>query len=121
SDLSQGQGGPLGIPCRVGQAANRCIHGLAPTDSFEVRVPWAWSRHPGVVSEGGDYRVKSYEDLLAAWQAQAAKEQVEQEAAVATGDVESEATITRPGPSPNQTASPAPHPHVVNLPSPPPP
>src|SRR5690606_11880807 len=68
SDLSQGQGGPLGMPCRVGQAANRCIHGLAPNDSFEVRVPWAWSQHPGVEGEGGDFRVKSYVDLLAAWQ-----------------------------------------------------
>jgi hypothetical protein len=34
-----------------------------------------------VVNEGGDYRVKSYEDLLAAWQAQAAKEQAEDEEA----------------------------------------
>lgn len=81
SDLSQGQGGALGMPCRVGQEAARCIHGLAPNDSFEARVPWTWSGHLGVVHEGGDYRVKSYEDLLAAWQAQAAKEQAEDEAA----------------------------------------
>lgn len=121
SDLSQGQGGPLGMPCRVGETASRCIHGLAPNDSFEVRVPWAWSQHPGVVGEGGDYRVKSYEDLLAAWQAQAAKEQTEEEAVVATADVESEATITTPGPPPNQTASLVPHPQTDGRPSPAPP
>lgn len=92
SDLSQGQGGPLGMPCRVGHTspsasdlgrssgqANRCIHGLAPNDSFDVRVPWEWSQHPGIVNEGGDYRAKRYEDLLAAWQVQADKEQVEEE------------------------------------------
>lgn len=81
SDLSQGQGGPLGMPCRVGQEASRCIHGLAPNDGFDVRVPWDWGQHPGVVSEGGDYRAKSYVDLLAAWQAQAAQELAEDEAA----------------------------------------
>ncbi|MCI0650067.1 MAG: ParB N-terminal domain-containing protein, partial [Chloroflexi bacterium] len=84
SDLSQGQGGPLGIPCRIGETATRCIHGLAPNDSFDVRVPWDWSQHPGVVGEGGDYRIKSYEELLVAWQAQAAKERAEDEAAVTT-------------------------------------
>jgi hypothetical protein len=98
SDLSQGQGGPLGMPCRVGETApstgsgqaKRCIHGLAPNDSFDVRVPWEWSQHPGVVGEGGDYRIKSYEDLLSAWQVQTEKEQAEDEAAVATDDEESE-------------------------------
>ena len=80
SDLSQGQGGPLGMPCRVGQSASRCIHGLTPNDSFDVRVPWEWSQHPGVVNDGGDYRAKRYEDLLTAWQAQADKEQAEDEA-----------------------------------------
>ncbi|MBE2225455.1 MAG: hypothetical protein IAF02_28225, partial [Anaerolineae bacterium] len=84
SDLSQGQGGPLGMPCRVGQDANLCIHGLTPNDSFDVRVPWEWSEHPGVVNEGGDYRSKSYEELLTAWQTQAAKEQAEDEAVAAT-------------------------------------
>ncbi|MBK8986294.1 MAG: hypothetical protein IPM39_09470 [Chloroflexi bacterium] len=73
-DLSQGQGGPLGMPCRVGEEGERCLHGLAPNDNFDVRVPWAWGQHPGVVGEGGDYRVKSYDDLLQAWQTQAAKE-----------------------------------------------
>jgi len=34
-----------------------------------------------VVSEGGDYRAKSYDDLLAAWQVQAAQELAEDEAA----------------------------------------
>lgn len=79
SDLSQGQGGPLGMPCRVGHTSNRCIHGLAPNDSFDVRVPWEWSQHPGIVNEGGDYRAKRYEDLLTAWQTQADKEQAEAE------------------------------------------
>ncbi|MFZ1398474.1 MAG: hypothetical protein WAS33_16340 [Candidatus Promineifilaceae bacterium] len=81
TDLSQGQGGALGMPCRVGQSATRCIHGLAPNDSFDVRVPWEWSQHPGVTSDGTEYRVKSYEALLTAWQAQASQEQSETEAA----------------------------------------
>jgi hypothetical protein len=79
-DLSQGRGSPLGMPCRAGEAVTRCLHGLAPSDPFDVRVPWSWSEHPGVVHEG-EYRVKSYEDLLAAWQAQAARERAEKEQA----------------------------------------
>ncbi|HFE65690.1 MAG TPA: hypothetical protein ENJ93_00385 [Chloroflexi bacterium] len=75
SDLSQGQGGPLGMPCRVNEEAARCLHGLAPNDSFDVRVPWDWSQHPGVINEDGEYRAKSYEDLLKAWQAQLAAEE----------------------------------------------
>lgn len=106
SDLSQGQGGPLGMPCRVGETASRCIHGLAPNDSFDVRVPWEWSQHPGVVGEGGDYRIKSYEDLLAAWQAQAAKEQAEDEAPVAAAGEESEAkAATSTGPHKQASSS----------------
>ena len=101
------------MPCRVGETAtsagsgqpSRCIHGLAPNDSFDVRVPWDWSQHPGVLGEGGDYRIKSYEDLLAAWQAQAAKEQAEDEAPVATADEESEATVTTPTASHKQVSS----------------
>jgi hypothetical protein len=81
SDLSQGQGGPLGMPCRVGETASRCLHGLSPNDSFDVRVPWDWSQHPGVVNEGGEYRVKRFEALQEAWQAQVEKEQAEDEAA----------------------------------------
>jgi hypothetical protein len=68
------------MPCRAGEAVTRCLHGLAPSDPFDVRVPWSWSEHPGVVHEG-EYRVKSYEDLLAAWQAQAARERAEKEQA----------------------------------------
>ena len=81
SDLSAGQGGPLGMPCRVnsGQGGN-CIHGLAANDSVDVRVPMDWGGHPGVVNEGGDYRVKSYANLLAAWEAQHASELAEDEA-----------------------------------------
>ena len=101
TDLFQGRGGVLGMPCRAGEKApsasltelgrsgqaERCLHGLAPNDQFDVRVPWEWSEYPGVVNEGGDYRVKRYEDLLAAWQAQAAKEQSEDEAnALASSD-----------------------------------
>ena len=113
SDLSQGQGGVFGMPCRVGQTATRCIHGLASEDSFEVRVPWDWSEHPGVVGEGGDYRVKSYEDLLAAWQAQAAKEQAENEAATAV-------TVEAPQPFAAQTTSqnPAERPSPTSQPPP---
>ncbi|HRQ42369.1 MAG TPA: ParB/RepB/Spo0J family partition protein [Chloroflexota bacterium] len=92
SDLSQGQGGPLGMPCRVGQDANRCIHGLTPNDSFDVRVPWEWGQHPGIVNDGGDYRAMRYEDLFIAWQAQADKEQAEDETPVATDNDEPEAT-----------------------------
>jgi hypothetical protein len=85
SDLSGGQGGVLGMPCRVGKTAasseasgaRRCIHGLAPNDPFDVRVPWNWSEHEGVVHEGGHYRVKSFEALEKAWQAQATMEQAE--------------------------------------------
>ena len=77
------------MPCRVGETATRCIHGLTPNDSFDVRVPWDWGEHPGVAGEGGDYRIKSYAALLSAWQAQAAKEQAEEEAAVVTDDEES--------------------------------
>jgi hypothetical protein len=84
SDLSGGQGGVLGMPCRVGEAAERCIHGLAPNDPFDVRVPWSWSEHKGVDHEGGHYRVKSFEALEKAWQAQAAREQAEDEAAAVT-------------------------------------
>ncbi|MCA9983712.1 MAG: ParB N-terminal domain-containing protein, partial [Anaerolineales bacterium] len=71
-DLSQGQSGPLGMPCRAhggarladSEPVNRCLHGLTPADPFDVRVPWSWSDHPGVVHEG-EYRVRSYDDLLA--------------------------------------------------------
>ncbi|MCA9941912.1 MAG: ParB N-terminal domain-containing protein, partial [Anaerolineales bacterium] len=87
TDLFQGRGGVLGMPCRAGEEATRCLHGLAPNDQFDVRVPWEWSEHPGVVNESGDYRVKGYEDLLAAWQAQATKEQSEDQAnALASSD-----------------------------------
>jgi len=93
SDLSQGQGGPLGMPCRVGETGPRCIHGLAANDPVDVRVPWEWSEHPGVEKEGSDYRVKSVETLLTAWEAQAVREKGEakaegkkQKAEVVAGD-----------------------------------
>jgi len=105
SDLSQGQGGPLGMPCRVGQSASRCIHGLTPNDSFDVRVPWEWGQHPGVVNDGGDYRAKRYEDLLAAWQAQADKEHAEDETPMATDNDEPEATPVAPAAPPKQDTS----------------
>jgi hypothetical protein len=74
------------MPCRVGEEAARCIHGMAPNDPFDVRVPWNWSEHEGVVHEGGHYRAKSLEALEQAWQAQAALERAEDEAAVAKSE-----------------------------------
>jgi len=108
SDLSQGQGGPLGMPCRVNEEAARCLHGLAPNDSFDVRVPWDWSQHPGVVNEDGEYRAKSYEDLLKAWQTQLAREQAEDEAACPREDV---GAVTPP---PAEEQSPASTPQSQN-------
>lgn len=111
SDLSGGQGGVLGMPCRVGEEAKRCIHGLAPNDPFDVRVPWNWGEHEGVVHEGGHYRLKSFEALEQAWQAQAAHEKLEDEAAVAKSEEgaasdslpRSSAPATPAGPLPSAT------------------
>ena len=75
NDLGQGQGGPLGMPCRAGEQAARYLHGLTENDAFDVRVPWSWSDLPGVIYEGGEYRVNRYEDLLAAWEAQKKEEE----------------------------------------------
>jgi ParB-like chromosome segregation protein Spo0J len=97
TDLAQGNGGPLGMPCRSGghtiEDHSRCIHGLAPNDPFDVRVPWEWSDHPGVAHEEGEYRVKRYEDLLAAWQAQE-KEEGRQQKEEETAAAESTNTTT---------------------------
>jgi hypothetical protein len=87
----------------------RCLHGLAPSDPFDVRVPWSWSEHPGVVHEG-EYRVKSYEDLLAAWQAQAARERAEKERA--EDETATSAALDEGGSQPQTTASEAPAPAV---------
>ncbi|MCB8980593.1 MAG: ParB N-terminal domain-containing protein [Ardenticatenaceae bacterium] len=92
TDLFQGRGGVLGMPCRAGEEVQRCLHGLAANDLFDVRVPWEWSEHPGVVNEAGEYRVKRYEDLSTAWQAQAAKEQSEDLAEVASANDEQPAS-----------------------------
>lgn len=102
SDLSQGQGGPLGMPCRVGEKARsagsgqamRCIHGLAPNDNFDVRVPWDWGQHSGIVNEDGEYRAKSYETLLKAWQAQMENEQAEDETVAETMADDEQPTAT---------------------------
>ncbi|MCB0018791.1 MAG: ParB N-terminal domain-containing protein [Anaerolineales bacterium] len=110
-DLSQGQGGPLGMPCRAGEEATRCLHGLTPADPFDVRVPWSWSEHPGVVHEG-EYRVKSYEDLLAAWQAQAAREQAEREREQGEDEAATSAASDGRGDQLPTTASEAPAPAV---------
>ena len=125
SDLSGGQGGVLGLPCRVGKTAasseasgsKRCIHGLAPNDPFDVRVPWNWSEHEGVVHENGHYRVKSCEALEKAWQAQAAREQTEDEAARAekepaaaptAASAQASAACTQPPPAASSTPPAAP-------------
>jgi hypothetical protein len=107
SDLSQGQGGPLGMPCRVGETASRCLHGLSPNDSFDVRVPWDWSGHPGVVNEGGEYRVKSFEALQEAWQAQVEKEQAEDEVAAGMPSVEGETAVSETSKQPKSKRLPA--------------
>ena len=99
TDLSQGQGGPLGMPCRVGEQAERCLHGLAADDPFDVRVPWTWGQHPGVVNEGGDYRVKSYEALLSAWQAQDAQEKAATEALVEADEPVAAPALTKGQPT----------------------
>lgn len=67
------------LPCRTGQVVERCLNGLAPDDPFEVRVSWDWAGLPGIVHEGRDYKVRSLADLLQAWQAQAEREQKEEE------------------------------------------
>ncbi|MBK9052975.1 MAG: hypothetical protein IPL78_19295 [Chloroflexi bacterium] len=67
-----------GLPCRAGQVVERCLHGLAPDDPFDVRVPWSWGELPGIVHEGNEYRAKSMANLLQAWQAQVEREQEEE-------------------------------------------
>jgi ParB-like chromosome segregation protein Spo0J len=64
------------LPCRNGYQVNRCLHGLAPDDPFHMRVPMAWEKHPGVQGEAGTYFVDSFTDLLTAYQAQLADEDV---------------------------------------------
>ncbi len=120
SDLSQGQGGPLGMPCRVGETGPRCIHGLAANDPVDVRVPWEWSEHPGVEKDGSDYRVKSYENLLAAWEAQAKAEGKRQKAeAVDSVDTPSPATSHQPPTTSDQQPAASDQPPVTTSPSPP--
>jgi hypothetical protein len=67
------------LPCRAGQVVERCLNGLAPDDPFEVRVSWDWAGLPGIMHEGRDYKARSLADLLQAWQAQAEREQEEEE------------------------------------------
>jgi len=66
------------LPCRVGRMVDRCLHGLAPDDPFDVRVWWSWAELPGIVREGNEYRARSMESLLHAWYAQAQREQEEE-------------------------------------------
>ncbi len=100
SDLSPGQSGVIGMPCRH-EAAGPCLHGLAPNDPFHVRVPWDWAEHSGIVKDGGGYVAKSFDNLQTAWQAQAALEDKDdmpsgyddaQTITIASCDVVSEAT-----------------------------
>jgi hypothetical protein len=104
SDLGQGRRGVLGMPCRIGEQAVRCIHGLSPADPFDVRVPWDWSGHEGVVHEGSHYRVKSLENLQKAWQAQAELEAAEEAAGIEPAAEEPEASPMAAEPAGNAAA-----------------
>lgn len=113
SDLSSGQGGVLGMPCRVGEEASRCLHGFAPSDPIHVRVPWDWADHDGVEHEGGTYVVKSLECLQNAWQLQAEAEKVSEitptviaEAVLA--EEETDSVVTAVTPSPTSSTQPDP-------------
>jgi len=87
------------VTCRLGEASTseqmeRCLHGLTADDPFDVRVPWEWSAYPSVVHEGGEYRVKSYDDLLAAWQLQAAAEKEAAEADATAAPVDEQTAVS---------------------------
>jgi hypothetical protein len=67
------------LACRMGHQVGNCWHGLTPDDPFDVRVSPVWAGLPGVVQEGGHYRVRSYENLMAAWEAQRDREAADRE------------------------------------------
>lgn len=63
------------LPCRIaGNRPTRCLHGLAPDDPFMVRVPLTWQGLPGVQSNGNTLFIDSWDALLLAYNAQAARE-----------------------------------------------
>ncbi len=80
SDLGEGQGGALGMPCRLNMEneSDPCIHGLVANDPFTVRVPWEWANHPGIQSQNGVYTANTLTDLQTAWQHQAQLETAEE-------------------------------------------
>lgn len=68
------------LPCRQGIATEKCMHGLAQSDPFHVRVPMAWSGLKPVKREGNVYFVDNFDDLQAAWELQQKKEAKEAKA-----------------------------------------
>ena len=69
SDLSPGQSGVIGMPCRH-EANGPCLHGLAQADPFHVRVPWDWAQHESIERDTSGYVALSFDNLKSAWQAQ---------------------------------------------------
>ncbi|MCA9983357.1 MAG: ParB N-terminal domain-containing protein [Anaerolineales bacterium] len=84
-------GGVMGMPCRFGEPAERCLHGFAADDSIDIRVQPIWADLPGVTATANGPRITSLADLQTAWQARAQLEAEEDAAAVAeeTGAVTS--------------------------------
>ncbi len=80
------RGGPLGMPCRLGEKGNNCLHGFLPKDAIQVRVPAAWAGLDGVAGDAGAYTVTGVEAFEAAEAAQLAREQAEAAEANAKAD-----------------------------------
>ncbi|MCC6602090.1 MAG: ParB N-terminal domain-containing protein [Anaerolineae bacterium] len=104
-----------GLPCRQGIATEKCMHGLAESDPFHVRVPMAWSSLKPVKREGNVYFVDSFDDLQAAWTAQQKKEAKEakaeaKEKAPEKPKKKDEAKVT------TAAAAPTPAPEIQNKP-----
>ncbi|MCO5194317.1 MAG: ParB N-terminal domain-containing protein, partial [Anaerolineae bacterium] len=68
-------------PCRAGQRGQveRCLHGLAPTDPPEIRVPLSWGERDGIVVENGQAVAPTTAALLAAYEEQQALEEAQRE------------------------------------------
>ncbi|MCO5195545.1 MAG: hypothetical protein M9930_19980 [Anaerolineae bacterium] len=67
--------------CRAGQRdqVERCLHGLAPTDPPEIRVPLSWGERDGIVVENGQAVAPTTAALLAAYEEQQALEEAQRE------------------------------------------